>query len=121
MARVTHFEIPSDNPEKLLDFYSKAFGWTFQKFGEFEYWLAVTGPDDKPGINGGIMKKKDPKQPCVNSVNVPDIDAAITAITANGGTIVVPKNAIPGVGWLAYFTDPDGHIMGVMQDDPSAR
>jgi predicted enzyme related to lactoylglutathione lyase len=27
---------------------------------------------------------------------------------------------IPGVGWLAYFKDLDGHIFGVMQIDAGA-
>ncbi|TND06515.1 MAG: glyoxalase [Bacteroidetes bacterium] len=121
MARITHFEIPSDNPEKSMEFYKNSFGWTFHKFGDFDYWMAMSGPEGAPGINGAVMKKLDPKQPMVNSINVPDIDAAIKAVTDNGGTIVVPKRAIPGVGWLAYFTDPDQHIMGIMMDDRSAR
>ena len=37
------------------------------------------------------------------------------------GTITVPKMAIPGVGWLAYFKDPDGNAFGIMESDMSAR
>jgi len=121
MERVTHFEIPSDNPEKSVEFYAKTFGWKMNRWGDYEYWLATTGDNDKPGINGAIMKKRDPKQPVVNSINVADIDASIKAIEANGGKIVVPKSTIPSVGHLAYFTDPDGNIFGVMQEDKNAR
>lgn len=120
MNRVTHFEIPSDNPESSMKFYGETFGWSFQKFGDNPYWLVTTGPDNQPGINGGIMKKNHHQQPVTNSIEVPDIDAVIEAIVKNGGTIVVPKMPIPGVGWLAYFKDPDQHIMGVMQNDPKA-
>jgi hypothetical protein len=28
---------------------------------------------------------------------------------------------IPGVGWLAYFEDTEGHIFGVMQADTTAK
>ena len=38
-----------------------------------------------------------------------------------GGLCVVPKMPIPGVGWLAYFKDPEGHIFGVMQADATAK
>jgi predicted enzyme related to lactoylglutathione lyase len=29
--------------------------------------------------------------------------------------------AIASIGWLAYFTDPDGNIHGLYQNDPTAK
>lgn len=121
MARVVHFEIPSDKPEAAIDFYRKVFGWKIDKFGSFDYWLAITGDEKAPGINGAIMKKNSPQQPVTNSISVPDLDASIRDIESNGGRIVVPKTPIPGVGYYAYFTDLDGNIMGVMQEDKTAK
>ena len=51
------------------------------------------------------MRKRDPNQPIVNSIDVPDMDAAIRRVEGAGGLIVVPKMPIPTVGWLAYFKD----------------
>ncbi|HYG50875.1 MAG TPA: VOC family protein [Flavobacteriales bacterium] len=119
--RVVHFEIPCDNPEKTMDFFKEAFGWTFQQFGAEQYWVVITGDEKSPGINGGLMKKKDPKQPVANSIDVADLDKAVKDIEKAGGKIVVPKMPIPTVGWLAYFTDPDGNIHGVYQNDPTAK
>ncbi len=119
--RVVHFEIPCDDPEKTIKFFETVFGWTFQRFGTEDYWSAVTGNEQSPGINGGVMKKKDPRQPVVNSIHVEKIDDAIRRIEQAGGTIVVPKMPVPGVGWLAYFKDPDGNIHGIFQNDPNAR
>ncbi len=121
MSRVVHFEIPCDNPEKTIEFFKTAFGWTFQQYGTDPYWIAITGDEKSPGINGAIMKKRDPNQPIVNSISVADIDAGIKNIEAAGGLIVVAKMPIPTVGWLAYFKDPDGNIHGVYQDDPNAK
>jgi predicted enzyme related to lactoylglutathione lyase len=28
---------------------------------------------------------------------------------------------IPGIGWLAYFNDPDGHISCVVSADPATK
>jgi uncharacterized protein len=28
---------------------------------------------------------------------------------------VVPKMAVPGTGWLAYCTDPEGNTFGILQ------
>ena len=61
--RVVHFEIPCNNPEKTMDFFKEVFGWSFQQFGNEEYWSVTTGDEKAVGINGGLMKKRDPGQP----------------------------------------------------------
>lgn len=118
--RVVHFEIPCDNPEKTMDFFKEVFDWSFQQFGTEDYWTVMTGDQNSPGINGGLMKKKDPNQPIVNSIDVANLDKTIINIEKAGGTIVVPKMPIPTVGWLAYFKDPDGNIHGIYQKDSTA-
>jgi uncharacterized protein len=118
--RVVHFEIPCNDPQKTMDFFASVFGWSFQQFGDVPYWSVITGPEGTPGINGGIMLKKDPMQPVANSILVDNIDEHILKVGQAGGLIVVPKMAIPGVGWLAYFKDPDGNIHGLYQHDPTA-
>jgi predicted enzyme related to lactoylglutathione lyase len=120
MPRPAHFEIPTDNPERAIAFYSTIFGWTFQKWdGPMPYWLITTGPNEEPGINGGLLPRRDPAQPCVNTITVVDIDAIQKAIEAHGGKCCVPKMPVPTVGWLAYYKDLDGHIFGCMQMDPT--
>jgi uncharacterized protein len=118
--RVVHFEIPCDDPQKTIDFFQAAFGWRFQQFGQEQYWIAITGDTREPGINGAVMKKRDPMQPVVNSIAVANIDLAVEAVEKAGGQIVVAKMPIPTVGWLAYFKDPDGNIHGIHQADPQA-
>ena len=117
--RVVHFEIPCDNPEKTMDFFGEVFGWTFKQFGIEQYWYANTGNEDSPGINGAFLKKRDPKMPLANSIQVENIDDAIKKIEKAGGEVVVPKKPVPSVGWLAFFTDPDGNVHGILQYDSS--
>ena len=57
----------------------------------------------------------------VCTVMVDSLESTIGAVTANGGAQVVPKMAVPTVGWLAYFKDTEGNIFGAMQNDPNAR
>jgi predicted enzyme related to lactoylglutathione lyase len=60
MARVVHFEIQADDVERAKAFYTTVFGWSFQDFGEVTgstYWGVVTGPEDEPGISGGLLKR----------------------------------------------------------------
>ena len=121
MFRPIHFEIPAENPERAIAFYSNILGWKFTKWeGPTDYWLITTGDGQGPGIDGGLMQRRDPAQPCVNTIDVPNLDEYTKRVESNGGKNVVPKMPIPGVGWLAYFKDTEGHIFGLMQTDPNA-
>ena len=121
MPRVIHFEISADDPEKAAKFYTDVFGWEITKWdGPQPYWLVKTGPDGTPGINGGIFVRKGPVGH-VNTIDVPSVDDFVAKITAHGGQCVLPKMAIPGVGWLAYCKDPEQSIFGIMQPDPAAK
>jgi len=122
MPRPVHFEIPAEQPERAMRFYESIFGWTFERWGgPVEYWIIRTGPASEPGIDGGLMRRRDPAQPCVNTVAVADLDATLKQVDAAGGLCVVPKMPIPGVGWLAYCKDTEGFIFGIMQADPAAQ
>lgn len=118
--RVAYFEIPSADPQKNMLFYEQAFGWTFQQFHNQEYWFAITGNEEEQGINGAVMKEVSPKQPLINTILVNNIDQSLQAIKKAGGTIIKPKKAIRFIGWLAFFSDPDENIFGIMQEDRDA-
>jgi predicted enzyme related to lactoylglutathione lyase len=57
----------------------------------------------------------------VITIDVADLDATIATITGAGGTVVRSRQPVPGVGWQAYFRDPDGNLFGVLQPDASAK
>jgi predicted enzyme related to lactoylglutathione lyase len=111
MNRPVFFEIPTQNAERAQAFYSTLFGWTFNKYeGMDNYWLISTG--EGPGIDGGLMARPGP---VTNTCDVPSLSKAIETVEANGGKVVVQPQTIPGVGTLAYCTDPDGNIFGIIE------
>ena len=123
MPRPVHFEMNFENLERAKEFYGKIFGWTFQKYGDdaMPYWLVTTGADGEMGINGGIMTRHPGMQPgTVNTMGVESVDAAVDSIKAAGGTIAMEKMAVPGMGWVAYATDPEGTMFGVFEMDSAA-
>jgi uncharacterized protein len=116
MGRVLRFEFQVPNPEQAIEFYSNSFGWKFEKIpGPQDYWVIITGESDKPGIDGGLMQSPDGATRTTNSIEVPSIDEYLTKIVQNGGTTVVPKTAVPGMGYFAYCIDNQGLLFGVSE------
>jgi predicted enzyme related to lactoylglutathione lyase len=123
MPRVVHFEIHADDPKRAVAFYEDVFDWEIQGWGESQdYWLVMTGPDDEPGINGGILQRQagtsgDAVTAYVCTVDVPSVDEYVARATEAGGSVAVPKMPVSGVGWLAYCKDTEGNIFGLMEED----
>jgi uncharacterized protein len=120
--RVVHFEIQADDVERAKGFYEKCFDWKIEKWmsaesGGMDYWGLVTGPDGTPGINGGLYQrpKERPLHTYDCTIQIDDLDKAIAAVKANGGTLRTEKMEIPGVGWFAGGVDTEGNNFGLMQ------
>jgi len=122
---VVHFEIHAAEPQRLIDFYSALFGWTFTRFGEVEYWVINTGDGSivtgsaGHGINGGLVRRQGPSPQVGGPVaganlvlGVDDVDAVFTKGIELGGVGALPPADMAGVGRIAYLIDPDGNIFG---------
>ncbi len=121
MPKVIHFEIAAENPERAQAFYVDVLGWTITNWdGPVDYWLATTGAEGEPGINGAIMHARPEWQRVVNTIDVEDLDATVAKVEANGGRVVQPRMAVPGIGYMAYCQDTEGIIFGLMQADEGA-
>lgn len=48
--------------------------------------------------------------------HVPDIEAKLTEVTAAGATVKEPAHDVGGGRLVATFTDPDGNVLGLLQD-----
>lgn len=122
MNRVIHFEIQADDVKRATNFYEKVLGWKIAQMmkkeeGGMDYWGITTG-ESGPGINGGLYQRpadgmKSYLYDC--TIEVPDIDAAIAAVKANGGTIMKEKEEMPSIGFFARAKDTEGNYFGLMQ------
>src|SRR5215212_3782518 len=48
--------------------------------------------------------------------HVPDIEAKLADVTAAGATVKEPAHDVGGGRLVATFTDPDGNVLGLLQD-----
>jgi predicted enzyme related to lactoylglutathione lyase len=119
---IVHFEIPADDVEKLRKFYSALFGWKIERMpGPVEYWGVATVPvnekgmPQRPGVNGGMMKRQNPEHKPVNYIAVESVDEYVKKIEALGGRVIAPKMEVPGIGCGASALDPEGNQFAILQ------
>lgn len=118
MPKFVHIDIAADDPSRAIAFYGKVFGWAITKLdGPVPYWLVATDPKDPAAVGAGIAQRTEPWQAATPTIEVESIDDTTSNILAAGGTIVVPKTAIPGVGQLVTFRDTEGNIMAALEPD----
>jgi predicted enzyme related to lactoylglutathione lyase len=130
---VAHFEIYADEPESLAKFYGGLFDWKIEKVeaaAGMDYRMVRTvETDDKGrptgptgGINGGIAKRPAGfNGHVVNYVSVESVDAALERAQKLGATVSRGRSAVPGMGWFAILSDPQGNPFALWQPDQKAR
>ncbi len=128
MDKVQHFEIPADDVERAKAFYEKSFGWKTANWPMPDgsaYAGLYTGPVDKKNmwkekgfINGGMFQRNGffPITTPTVAVVVKNLDATLEKVKAEGGSIVMDKKSIGGMGWYAYIKDTENNIIGVWED-----
>jgi len=117
---VVHVEIHSTAPEKTQAFYERVFGWKFQAIPEMNY--TTFDAPSPPG--GGLQAAAEMGPMILNYLLSTDVAADLRKVQDAGGSVLVPKSEIPGMGWFAIFRDPTGlssALYEAMKKAPAAR
>jgi predicted enzyme related to lactoylglutathione lyase len=122
---VDFFAINADDVPRARKFYETVFGWSFEPWGPPGFYLIATGQHPDGLHSGGLQERRElvRGQKMIGfecTISVENIDEAIRAIEANGGTLAAPKFHIPTVGTVAYFRDTEGNVAGISQREKSA-
>ena len=119
MPKFVHVDIAADEPQRAADFYAKVFGWSANKLpGPEPYWLLSPAAGDPNVVGAGIGKRSEPWQTVAPTIDVDSVDDYVAKIQAAGGSILVPRIDMPGVGALVTFKDTEGNILSILE--PSA-
>ena len=130
MPRPIHFEIQAADPKRAIAFYSALFGWVVQQMGRSTGLLA--DQDGREGTRWASMaacSRDEDRRRCRCRRSMPmsapirrrQSRCHVEKVGELGTMVVVPKMAVPGVGWLAYATDTEGNIFGMLQPDAAAK
>lgn len=111
MARINYVELPARDIAASRAFYEAAFGWTLAEYGP-SYAATTTGDVDL-GLQGDASEAPAGPLPVID---VDDLEAALAAVEAAGGTITRPIFAFPG-GRRFHFRDPGGNELAAVKGD----
>jgi hypothetical protein len=119
------YELMTTDPDAAGRFYGKVVGWKIAtqpdpQAGGMDY-RHITRDDG--GGTGGVLKltpdmiAQGARPAWVGYLHVADVDAAVAAIVADGGHVLMPRMDLP-VGGMAMVTDPMGTPFYVMAPVP---
>ena len=116
---VVHFEVIGKDGDKLRSYYGDLFGWEFDTNNPMNYGVVTRDGntnDDGAGIGGGVAGGPEGYEGHVTFyVEVPDVEASLAKAEELGGTrIMGPDDVMEGLT-LGQFSDPEGHVIGVVK------
>ena len=108
---IVHIEIPAAETTKAAQFYQLLFGWKTTRDEAMNY--TMWEPAEGPG--GGFNPLGDQVKPgdVLIYIDSDDIEADLKKAAQLGGTVVLTKSEIPGVGWWGTFRDPTGNLISL--------
>jgi uncharacterized protein len=117
---VVHFEVIGRDGDKLQTYYSELFAWKIQADNPLNYGVVNREDNtnaDGVGIGGGVGQAPEGYDGHLTFyVEVPDVEATLAKAESLGGQRVMGPDEVPGMGLvLGQFTDPEGHLLGVIQ------
>lgn len=104
-APIVFIDIAGPDAAAQRAFYSRAFDWEIEPDGHFR----VPAVSPMPGV-----LRTDPAE-AVIYLGVPDIEATLELVEANGGTVIARRFEVPGVVVLGLFADPAGNRLGLVE------
>ena len=107
-------DLMTSDPAAVLPFYQGLLGWSTETsdMGTGPYTMFKVG--DKHV--GGVTPGHEGRSYWVSYISVDDVDAACKQIESLGGRIMGESLDVPGVGKMAYATDPNGAVFSPFQD-----
>jgi predicted enzyme related to lactoylglutathione lyase len=116
---VVHFEITGKDGEKLQSYYSELFGWEIDASNAMKYGIVSregNTNEEGVGIGGGIATGPEGYPGHVTFyVQVPDVEQTLAKAESQGGTRMMGPDEVMDGLVIGLFTDPEGHVVGVMQ------
>lgn len=112
-------ELWTSDAEAAVAFYGGLFGWT--SAGSMDmgpeagtYHMLAPAGSDQPTVGVARLMPGQPQPAWLYYLTVPDTDAAVAVVTAQGGKALMPVMDVPGGGRACAFVDAQGAAFGLV-------
>ncbi|NBA86671.1 VOC family protein [Emticicia sp. CRIBPO] len=124
--KLTHFAIHIDDVDRAKDFYGGVFEWGFSSYGPTDFLQIKADQSENGELIGALQSRhySPVKEKLIGlecTISVENVEEIIRRVESKGGEILMPKTAIPYVGWITKFLDTEGNLICAMQYDHAAR
>jgi predicted enzyme related to lactoylglutathione lyase len=124
--KLTHFAIHIDDVDRAKDFYGEVFEWGFSSYGPTDFLQIKADQSENGELIGALQARhySPVKEKLIGlecTISVENVDEIIKRVESKSGEVLMPKTAIPYVGWITKFLDTEGNLICAMQYDPAAR
>lgn len=108
---VVHWEIVATDPDRQAVFYRQLFNWDIGEGAVMQVSPGIGGPE--PGPGGHIRQGEQARVGLY--IQVGDLRASLTSAERLGGRILMQPFDIPGGATIASISDPEGNVIGLVQ------
>ena len=114
---ITSFQIPVEDMDRAVTFYSTILDYDFQAMEMGDATLAFW-PSGKDIVSGGLIKHHS-ISPCPSGTLIylnagKDLGVVLDKVDGAGGSIEIPKTSLgEGMGFFAIFRDTEGNRVGL--------
>ena len=115
---VSWFDIPTEDFDRAVKFYSEILGKEVRVDSFMGQKLGFFPMDGREGVGGDIVPPGMGNKPCASGTRVylsceGVLDEVIARVEKAGGKIVMPKSKIGEAGWIAMILDSEGNSVGL--------
>jgi len=108
------FEIACRDGVEQRQFYERLFNWRFTKPDATGYSQIDDGTEG--GVRGLLHEETHGPIETLVYVRVPDLEKTLDEAEKLGGKTILPPTQTAGSGRIAQFEDPEGNIIGLVQE-----
>ena len=124
--KLIHFAIHTDDIARAKSFYQDVFEWGFTSYGPSDFLQIKVDASAEAELIGALQSRhySPVSERLIGlecTIQVENIDDIIAKVIAHQGQILMPKTAIPYVGWITKFLDTEGNLVCAMQVDSGAK
>jgi predicted enzyme related to lactoylglutathione lyase len=120
-ASLCWFDIAADDIARAKKFYSSLFGWKIAPIPGMPDYLHIDtgGPQATP--DGGLTSRKCEGHGITNYINVASVTRSAAKVEKLGGKILMPKTAVPKMGYFAVCLDTEKNAFALWEMSPTAK